>query len=160
MTATIAVGVSPSPGVEAPTVTTLDRLYGRLARNGECWEWQGRRGHMGHGIAYANGRPQLAHRVIWEDLRGPIPDGLELDHLCRNPPCCNPDHLDPVTHAENMRRGIQSFDTRARCLSGLHPLTPDTVLNRADGRQQCRVCKKAAKERRKARQRALGIPVE
>ncbi|WP_369010576.1 HNH endonuclease signature motif containing protein, partial [Bacillus cereus] len=48
-----------------------------------------------------------AHRYVYENLSGPIPEGMELDHLCRNPPCVNPDHLDPVTHEENMRRAAE-----------------------------------------------------
>lgn len=133
----------------------MDRIYSNLALAGECWEWQGNRGHVGHGMAYYAGRMHLVHRLVWTDLRGEIPDGLELDHLCRNPPCCNPDHLDPVTHAENMRRGIQSFDVRTHCLSGRHRLTPEVIYTRpADGRQQCRLCRSENRRRR----RALGLP--
>lgn len=131
----------------------MDRIYQGLTQVGECWEWTGQRGHVGHGIAHFAGRGRLVHRLVWEDLRGPIPDGLELDHLCRNPPCSNPDHLDPVTHAENMRRGIQSFDVRTHCLSGRHELTEANVINRSDGRQQCRACRRENKRRR----RALGL---
>ena len=50
----------------------------------------------------------LAHRVYYERHVGPVPEGLELDHLCRNPGCVNPEHLEPVTHAENIRRGYQA----------------------------------------------------
>jgi len=53
------------------------------------------------------GQRVYAHRAFYERYRGPIPDGLHLDHLCRNPPCVNPDHLEPVSNAENLRRGIR-----------------------------------------------------
>jgi hypothetical protein len=71
-----------------------------------CWVWGGPRTELGYGVLWANTRPRSrkAHRVVYEIHRGPIPAGLELDHLCRNPSCVNPDHLEPVTHAENMRR--------------------------------------------------------
>lgn len=135
--------------------TVYDRIFGRMVEteNG-CWEWQGKRGHVGHGLVQFNGRGRLVHRLVWEFMRGPIPDGLELDHLCRNPPCCNPDHLDPVTHAENMRRGIQSFATRTHCLSGLHELTPENVTtNSTTGRNRCRECRNANSRARRARLR-------
>lgn len=133
----------------------VDSVFDRLIQAGDCWEWQGHRGRFGHGTVRLRGRHHLVHRVVYEHLVGTIPEGLELDHLCRNPPCCNPAHLDPVTHAENMRRGKQSFDVRTRCLSGLHELTPDNVITRkCDGRQTCRACK----NERKRRRRAAGMP--
>ena len=89
-------------------------LVDRLARNLEvtasgCWEWIGTRNPKGYGKLTLSGpkRPGLlVHRVAYEHLIGPIPAGLQLDHLCFNPPCFNPDHLEPVTNAENMRRQI------------------------------------------------------
>lgn len=74
-----------------------------LRENG-CVEWVG--STDGHGYGQINYRRRVlkAYRVSFELARGPVPAGLELDHLCRNPLCINPDHLEPVTHAENMRR--------------------------------------------------------
>ncbi len=75
-----------------------------------CWIWQGAKDRHGYGHASAGGRTKKAHRVLYERIRGSIPDGLVLDHLCRNPPCVNPEHLEPVTHFENMRRaGVARF---------------------------------------------------
>lgn len=77
-----------------------------------CWRWKGTLTDRGYGTyKYRNPSPGAprqiavkAHRVIYERLIGPIPEGLELDHLCRNRPCVNPAHLEPVTHRENTRR--------------------------------------------------------
>jgi hypothetical protein len=60
--------------------------------------------NKGYGITRKNGRTAQAHRASYELVRGPIPDGLHIDHLCENPPCVNPGHLEPVTQAENTRR--------------------------------------------------------
>jgi hypothetical protein len=70
-----------------------------------CWVWQASRTSHGYGRVSVRGRVMVAHRAMYEKYIGPVPDGLELDHLCRNPPCCNPAHMEPVTHAENMQRG-------------------------------------------------------
>lgn len=73
-----------------------------------CWVWQMYCDDLGYGRIRVSGddpAPMLAHRHVYEVMRGPIPDGLALDHLCRNPSCVNPDHLEPVTHRENLQRG-------------------------------------------------------
>lgn len=79
-------------------------LYEVDAETG-CWLWLGVKRKHGYGAKFLNGKLVQAHRYIYELHRGPIPDGLFLDHLCRNPSCVNPDHLEPVTNAENLRRG-------------------------------------------------------
>lgn len=72
-----------------------------------CWIWQRSKSPQGYGRRSVPGRkgPAPAHRVAYEQAKGPIPDGLVIDHLCRNPSCVNPNHLEVVTCAENTRRG-------------------------------------------------------
>lgn len=84
--------------------------------DGECWPWlAGRNKSGGHGIAYVgNQKSMAAHRAVYEILVGPIPDGLVLDHLCRNAGCVNPAHCEPVTQAENVRRGRVADANRER----------------------------------------------
>lgn len=86
-----------------------------------CWLWTAaNNGSLGYGIINWQGRNRGAHIVVYELLVGPIPDGLELDHLCRTPACVNPAHLEPVTHAENVRRGLAGPVRAAQQLAKTH----------------------------------------
>jgi hypothetical protein len=84
--------------------TPVERAMHYVQKGAECWEWVGSRDRMGYGRISVSGIPVLAHRLVYEAHRGDIPEGLELDHLCFNRGCVNPDHLDPVTHKVNMQR--------------------------------------------------------
>lgn len=88
-------------------VTDEDRIFAKINQpiGASCWEWQGYRMKAGHGRCRVDGRKVLVHRWVWEFLVGEIPDGLSLDHLCRNASCVNPEHLEPVTHRVNVLRG-------------------------------------------------------
>lgn len=78
-----------------------------------CWIWQRATTNRGYGHINCGGRHQMAHRVYYERARGKVPAGMQLDHLCREPSCVNPDHLEPVTNAENTRRGAKAKLTPA-----------------------------------------------
>lgn len=82
-----------------------DRFWASVDRSRQgCWQWKGCRNDAGYGYVHFDGRSEAAHRVAYMLKHGAIPEGMELDHKCRNRVCCNPDHLEAVTHAENMER--------------------------------------------------------
>src|SRR5688500_4996363 len=81
-------------------------FWAKVDKTSTCWLWTGARHPLGYGHVRYGNRTSAAHRVAWELINGPIPEGLTLDHLCRVPACVRPDHLEPVTHRENVRRGI------------------------------------------------------
>src|SRR3990167_3191143 len=79
-----------------------------------CWVWQRSNDGHGYGAAVRGKKVVKAHRYYWEEANGTVPEGLQLDHLCRVRMCVNPDHLEPVTHAENGRRGAATILTAAQ----------------------------------------------
>lgn len=122
-------------------------FWTRVRQVGDCWEWAGTRGSNGYGLWLLPGRVSaMAHRVAYEEMVGPIPEGLSLDHLCRNRACVNPDHLEPVTVRVNNLRGESPWARNARkthCLRG-HEYTPDNTAMRKNGTRACRVCLRAS----------------
>lgn len=91
-----------------PAGDAWTRFEAKFTRSEGCWIWNGSRYTNGYGSFYFNGGPKPAHRVAYTLLRGPIPDGMTIDHLCRTPLCVNPSHMEIVTRAENARRAHES----------------------------------------------------
>lgn len=126
---------------------------------GGCWEWAAGRNEArrGYGQVKFQGRVRQAHLVAYELLVGPIPAGLQVDHLCRNTACVNPDHLEPVTARENVLRSDAPSAIAVRtggCARG-HLLTPDNVYRRPSKptKRECRKCMYEAQKARRARQK-------
>ena len=112
-----------------------------------CWEWVGAANNHGYGQIRIAGKTTYAHRLMFERVNGPIPEGLHLDHLCRNPPCVNPAHLEVVTCRENMLRGVSPLAAQAKadkCKRG-HDLSGENLRwHTSPGRRRpgrgCRAC--------------------
>lgn len=131
-------------------MTTSGRSYGwsverRLGRHvsieGDCWIWQGATTRNGYGMVQVDGRRWMAHRYAYTALVGPVQPQLDLDHLCRRRACVNPDHLEPVTRSENLRRGMprgEHLRARTECPRG-HPYDERNTAVR-NGHRICRAC--------------------
>lgn len=115
------------------------------ANDDDCWRWSGATDR--HGYGKFNLKPYVAgaHRVAYQLMVGPIPDGLDLDHLCRVPPCVNPAHLEPVTRRENtMRSAIAPAAVNAAktsCVNG-HAFTEANTYRDPEGYRHCKQCRR------------------
>lgn len=126
-----------------------------------CWVWSARIDRHGYGVWSVNGRTLGAHRVMYERFHGPVPAGLEIDHLCRVRHCVNPTHMEAVTHSENLRRipnDIRGRQPRkTHCANG-HPFTEENTILRNRGDRECRTCRNAYARAWKAQRKALRAP--
>lgn len=107
-----------------------------------CWLWRGYLNNRGYAQIQVHRVSVFVHRLTYQSARGAIPEGLELDHLCRVPHCCNPAHLEPVTHRENVLRGVSPMAinaARTHCVHG-HEFTPENTKRTYNGRRACRAC--------------------
>lgn len=138
MTTTLPPNMAAKITVELCPVAGLD---------GFCWTWTGALNSRGYGCVGVNGKSQLSHRVAYTRRHGPIPAGLQIDHLCGNKRCCNPDHLEAVTARTNMARTDRV--TKTRCIAG-HPLRGDNLILKRAGRYTIRNCRTCTNQRRRA----------
>ncbi len=143
------------------TIPLPPRITRRIIPNPQtgCWEWTGAQ-RKGYGQVGWQRRVVVVHRLVWQTLRGPIPEGLVMDHLCRNRCCCNPDHLRVVTGYENVMDGrSQNFGAinsrKTHCPSG-HAYDPGNLVqsDAARGIRRCLTCRRAQKRDQHRRRRA------
>jgi hypothetical protein len=135
------------PGSPRQTTPMSERFWAKVQRTDDCWLWTGGTTGLGYGSIwdYDERRLVMAHRVSYEMHVGPIPAGLHLDHLCRNPRCVRPEHLEPVTIRENIRRSPLAQENKTHCPAG-HEYTPENTY-RAPGSPNCRHCRACSRER-------------
>lgn len=109
-----------------------------------CWKWIGYRDRQGYGAGdFGGAKSRRAHRIAYEEVMGPIPNGMHLDHLCRNPWCVNPMHLEPVTPRENVMRGfgLAAINSRKTHCDRGHKFTTANTYMALNGQRICRTCK-------------------
>lgn len=136
----------------------LARFWSKVNRAGDCWLWVASLGPNGYGQFNAGSSIVRAHRFAYEAAVGPVPAGLELDHLCRVRRCVNPAHLEPVTHRDNIMRGdtiVAGQVKRGRCPIG-HEYAGENLIVR-QGSRFCRECKRKSDRDYRARKR-LQVP--
>jgi hypothetical protein len=127
-----------------PKPTEAVRFWTKVRFTEPCWLWTGSRNWGGYGQFRLHQRLLLAHRWAYEFCVGPIPEGLTLDHLCRVHNCVNPEHLEAVTHRENVLRGTGPTAlnaARTHCVNG-HAFTPDNLYPLATGHRRCAACRR------------------
>jgi hypothetical protein len=133
----------PSPEVAAQVKgDDRRRFWSKANRADGCWEWSGTIDVQGYGVFAVDSHPRSAHRYSYELLVGPIPEGLQIDHLCRNRRCVNPDHLEAVTAKVNTLRSTAPSAVNAaktHCTNG-HEFTPENTYVSPRGWRKCRSC--------------------
>src|SRR3954469_973252 len=124
------------------------RFWSKVRYSESCWQWSACVGSNGYGKFKLPSirAPFCAHRVAYEFVIGKIPDGMFLDHLCRNRACVNPSHLEPVDARTNILRGVGFAAVNAakkHCNNG-HPFTQENTYIMSDGGRRCRTCQRAS----------------
>lgn len=117
-----------------------DRLLAKVTKK-DCWHWNGAL-NKGYGKISVNNKAKEAHRIAYELFVGQIPEGMVIDHLCRNTRCVNPEHLEPVSHSENVRRGNSGkyWAEKTHCPQEHEYTESNTYIDRK-GSRNCRECK-------------------
>lgn len=129
---------------------------GSVSVSNGCIEWMLTRDRDGYGMIKVGGKMRGAHRVAYEIHKREIPEGLQLDHLCRNRACINPEHLEPVTNRENQMRGRAPgvlVHLSGRCAAG-HEMTGSNVYVDHGGKRYCRECRRVTSRMHMRRKRA------
>lgn len=132
-----------------------DRFWANVHKTEGCWVWVGYMGQYGYGRFYVNRTRVPAQRFAYELLVGPIPEGLMLDHLCRNRACVNPKHLEPVSGRDNTLRGTgltAQNAKKAHCPAG-HPYDLFNTSHDRAGSRKCKECRRRREGKRRERKR-------
>lgn len=123
-----------------PSISVAVRFWSKVQISPGCWEWRGAKNQKGYGQINISRHMVKVHRWAYEQANGPIPAGMQLDHLCRNPSCVNPSHVEPVTNQENALRGWVARGLPTHCGKG-HAFTPDNIYITRQGKgRACRSC--------------------
>lgn len=138
------------------TPSIEERFWAKVDRRGpdECWPWLAGKKSDGYGVFWDGAAQVGAHRISYEAHHGAIPDGLVIDHLCRNPACVNPFHLEAVDNGTNIKRGINPIAINAvltHCRRG-HPFDLINTYMTREGYRVCRTCHRL-RQRRYSEQR-------
>lgn len=136
-------------------------FWGRIGSMEDCWVWIGYKVNSGYGYFKHKGTMYPAHRVSYWIHKGKVPEGLCLDHLCRNKGCVNPEHLEAVTNKENVLRGVGISAQNARkthCARG-HEFTPENTYN-YKGNRSYRCCRKCNVIRNSTTKKQLNLEKE
>lgn len=126
----------------------MERFWNKVDKSGDCWEWQATKTRSGYGHFRVGNKLVSAHRFAYELEIGKIPDGLVIDHLCRNRSCVNPKHLEPVTSKINSLRGINHNTAKTHCPNG-HEYNETNTRITPNGKRKCRICHKMSEGRRR-----------
>lgn len=140
-----------------PAPNTIEIVLGRLVicepttLETGCWEYGGYVTDDGYGFVRLGGKGWLVHKLVYAHFKGDVPEGRELDHLCRNRACAHFDHVEPVTRAVNLERGINWQREKTHCPKG-HPLSGCNLYVPPGGGRECLECRRV-RSRLRARQR-------